>query len=354
MHSTPESLPVVSASPFEPLFGALPWGVAWTQGRNHVQLNSAAARLWGAGKREWSLEDYLSACPLEQPDGKALPVERHPLLRALAGAQAPRQMLFARAVDGRRVQLHVQAVPLGDGEGALAAVFFDTAHSTEDPAPPPQEWLAALGHEVKGASHSISLAAGLCHRYLNERQDVPMALHHIEILRRNSQLLTRLVSDFVEAVYLESPGLSCRRERLELGAFVRDAVEQAELPGPTHPLTFRLPASAFVFADPGRLQQILVNLLDNAEKYSSPGPLLLGAHREATHVVLWLRDTGPGIAEHDQPSLFHRYARLPSRRAGLGMGLWMARELARRMGGELWLNSRERDATTFFLSIPAA
>jgi signal transduction histidine kinase len=123
----------------------------------------------------------------------------------------------------------------------------------------------------------------------------------------------------------------------------------------------RLPVDAglAVLADPKKLQQILLNLLSNAAKYTHDGgTIALGAERTGTMVRIWVQDTGIGIAEEQLERVFEPFFQVERgtkrRFSGIGLGLTIARDLARRMQGDIQLRSKIGDGTTASLILPAA
>jgi signal transduction histidine kinase len=120
------------------------------------------------------------------------------------------------------------------------------------------------------------------------------------------------------------------------------------------------PDAAVAQADAGRTQQILVNLLDNAAKYSPEGRwVTVSWDLEDRRVVLRVRDHGLGIPEEGREQLFTRFGRLAgstarARHGGTGLGLYLSRLLARAMEGELSLESTGPQGSTFRLLLPGA
>ncbi|HEX9343206.1 MAG TPA: ATP-binding protein, partial [Actinomycetota bacterium] len=105
--------------------------------------------------------------------------------------------------------------------------------------------------------------------------------------------------------------------------------------------------------------QVLTNLLDNAVKYSPDGaPIRIEARRDAGQAVLAVEDAGPGVPAADRERIFERFARLEQgeahRAGGVGLGLWIARQLARNLGGDLLLAppSRPDGGARFELRLP--
>ena len=213
-------------------------------------------------------------------------------------------------------------------------------------------WVGALGHELNGALQYFQSAVQAAN--LTVQREPPRAQHHLEAAQRQVKVMSRLVRDFLDAARLGAGLFRCEDEPVLVSALVRDAAESAELSDPRHRVVLEVEESLWVRADIDRLRQILTNLLGNAAKYSNPGLLRVGVQRDGERVVIYVKDEGPGIAEEQQHHLFRRYRRLPSRTEGSGLGLWISRELALRMGGDLWVQSAEGEPTTFFVALPHA
>ncbi len=112
--------------------------------------------------------------------------------------------------------------------------------------------------------------------------------------------------------------------------------------------------------DPGRIEQVLINLVGNAIKYSPQGgPITIALHEEtATQVIeISVQDQGIGIPQHQQAQIFGRFMRADNAQAwgisGTGLGLYICRELVVRHEGHLWFESEEGTGSTFFLTLPA-
>src|SRR6266516_2732433 len=140
---------------------------------------------------------------------------------------------------------------------------------------------------------------------------------------------------------------------------VREAVSAARICHPTRPIEILVEDTLPLRATPEPILQVLSNLLDNAVKYSpDDAPIRIEAQRDGDQAVLAVEDAGPGVAPADHERIFERYAQLEQgeaqRAGGVGLGLWIARQLARNLGGELLLAppSRPDGGARFELRLP--
>jgi two-component system phosphate regulon sensor histidine kinase PhoR len=112
-----------------------------------------------------------------------------------------------------------------------------------------------------------------------------------------------------------------------------------------------------VLADPGRMQQVMVNLLHNSVKFTpAGGQITVGAYLQDEQVVFFVRDTGIGIAPADLPRIFERFYKADRARSGsgTGLGLAIARHQVESHGGKIWVESEINHGSTFFFTIPKA
>jgi signal transduction histidine kinase len=185
---------------------------------------------------------------------------------------------------------------------------------------------------------------------------------YLQTLRRESQRLARIVENVLAYARIGSSKRVRQAAPVELAGLVervRPALEaRAGQDGfSVHVSVDDDAAGVRSHADPDVIERILVNLVDNACKYASSGERRIDIHlsREGRMLALRVRDQGPGVASGDRHSIFSPFARGRGDDAvpGLGLGLALARGLAREMGGELRLGAGGPGAT-FVLTVPAA
>jgi CheY-like chemotaxis protein len=155
--------------------------------------------------------------------------------------------------------------------------------------------------------------------------------------------MVRLVDDLLDVARLTSKKLRIRKELTELGLVVQNAVEAVQLliTGAGHDLTVTLPPEpVYLYADLTRLAQILINLLNNAAKYTERGGhVWLTIERQDKEIVVSVRDTGIGLAAEHLPHLFDIFSQvtpaLDRSEGGLGIGLSLVRGLVELHGGQI-------------------
>ncbi len=197
------------------------------------------------------------------------------------------------------------------------------------------EFLATLSHELRNPLAPWRTSLQLL-RLADKRDSAAAPVH--EVMERQVDHLVRLVDDLLEMSRITHGALELRREPVDLAEIVRNAVETT---GPlidlaAHRLEVSLPAEALqVHGDPVRLTQILVNLLNNAARYTAPGGQIRVAVRlDGDAARISVRDSGAGIPPEIMPRLFAMFARSEGS-TGLGIGLALARRLAEMHGGTI-------------------
>lgn len=325
---------------------ALRLGMVVSGERIGTYCNAEATRLLGLPHPRVPAEAWMDHVAFYESSGNATSA-RNPLVDCREDQVIRRRRMELVHKAGKRHCALVCVTPLEVRPAAKIMLLEDLVW--EQPEQREREkWLAAVGHEMRGALQAVMMGTA----FVTEAAGAPASRRHLDAIGRNVHLLARLVDDMTQSALIADGALHVRAVPVLLRPFLEQATASADLEGHQHELIFDVMPSSCAVADPDRLQQIITNLLANAAKYSSPGRLTLRTEIRHTEVVLSLSDQGPGIRMEDQRRLFTRYGRLPSKREGLGIGLWMCRELARRMGGDMWLRSTPGLGTTFFVALP--
>jgi signal transduction histidine kinase/CheY-like chemotaxis protein len=207
------------------------------------------------------------------------------------------------------------------------------------------EFLATLGHELRNPLAPLWHAVKL--QELHDPADPALALTR-DITKRQVQQLTRLADDLLDISRIAQGKIELRKESVNLAAVVAQAVQTsaAHLKARHHELEVSAPAEPlWLEADPARLIQILVNLLNNAAKYTEPGGRVwLSAGREGDGMaVIRVRDTGMGIPPEMLPHVFELFTQgewsADHAQGGMGIGLALVRRLVELHGGTITASS---------------
>lgn len=201
------------------------------------------------------------------------------------------------------------------------------------------EFLMVLAHELRNPIASIGAAA----RLLRESDSGEQRRWAGEVIERQNAQLARLVEDLMDVSRLGRGNVRLKKERLELGDVIGRAVDAVRplMDGRSHELTIApSPGPMAVDGDPMRLEQVLVNLLANAAKYTDEGGRVqLKAERDGQDLVITVRDTGQGILPEMLPRVFEMFSQaertLDRSQGGLGLGLAIVERLVALHGGSV-------------------
>ena len=177
---------------------------------------------------------------------------------------------------------------------------------------------------------------------------------------RQVDRLTSLVNDLLDVSRIERGKLALRPEPVDLAELVAGVVEDFRGQAPLRALSLEVPGAPVVArVDAVRIEQVLANLLENALRYTpeqSPVEIRLG--QQAGQAQIEVTDHGPGIPLDQQPLLFTRFYRVrsdPTRpHGGLGLGLYISRQIIELHGGEIGFSTAPDRGSTFFFRLPLA
>jgi PAS domain S-box-containing protein len=252
----------------------------------------------------------------------------------------------------RELWLSISAV--GSEEGVVYA-FRDLTdqHKLEQMR---SEFVATVSHELRTPLASI-YGAAMTLRARMRGDDLQRQL--IGIVSGEAERLAQIVDEILLASELTSGELALRLERVDAARVARRAVEaaRARLPDNVSLEFVEPPSLPPVSADENKARQVLANLIDNAVKYSpSGGRIELRLERVNGYVAFAVADEGLGIPLAEQEQIFEKFYRLDPHMTrgvgGTGLGLYICRELAERMGGNVRVSSRPGAGSTFFFELP--
>jgi len=318
-----------------------------------TDINLAAEKLTGYSREE-SLGRYCGDILHSSMCGHECPLKV-----AMVGGEAVSREAVLHNRRGQKIEVMLTASALRDDRGNLLGgveTFRDIGpfKAMENER---RQLAGMFGHDLKGPVVAVS---GLLHRLLQgkmgeltDQQSEFLNLIYQEILR-----LEQLISNFLEFVRLDlhilkplPSAIQIEKECLEAVSQCRPLAEDKEIT-----LEAEFPQDIIVLqADPLLFRRALCNLLENAIKYSPQGSqVFLKVRDMGGEVEFAVQDQGPGIPPEDQPHLFELLFRGNSsgREAGLGLGLAIVQRVIEAHGGRVWVESKTRQGTTFFFTLP--
>lgn len=219
------------------------------------------------------------------------------------------------------------------------------------------EFVATITHELRTPLTSILGAAKTMRTRGDDLEEI-QRLELLEVIDRQGERLLKLIEDVLSASRIETTGVArLRRRRLELVSLTQAVIKGERSAGVSSPIHLDAPPTVEVFGDPMAIEQILTNLIDNADKYSPPGETITVRLGDlAAEVLIEVEDHGIGIPAELLPSIFDRFRQVDQsttrRIGGVGLGLYIVNNLVGGMGGDVSVKSEEGLGSTFAVRLP--
>jgi PAS domain S-box-containing protein len=326
-------------------------GVFLVDAQGAVQLwNPAAEAITGVPAEAVLGRPLEEAIPGWGVATKAVPIASAP------AACSGRATSLPVEIGGRELWLSVAGVSFAEG---TVYAFRDLTEERRVEQLK-TDFIATVSHELRTPIAAVHGAAKTL-----ERQDIvftdDLRAQLLSVISDQTDRLTHLVNDILLTSQVESGRLALVSEQVDAADVARRVVETARVYAPEE-LSLELvapPSLPPVAADPDKLRQVLANLMANAIKYSpDAGRVELRLEAREAHLRVAVRDEGVGIPPHEQRRIFEKFYRVSGSTtggvAGTGLGLYICQELIRRMGGRIWVESREGSGSTFFVELPRA
>ncbi len=341
-----------SAIRYQTLVDSMPQGV-WVSAADGS--TERVNRVWSALSHRGLHGSWLDAV---HPDDRPLAEERW--TAALAGGET---FECEVRIEGRWYL--ARALPERDARGTIQR-WIGTATDVDDQRRDREvlsaalqakdDFLAAASHELRTPLAAAKAQVQLTARRL-ERQSVDEnTARSLKIVAAQIDRMTRLVEDLLDISRLATGRLSLQLTEYDLCERIRSEVERIQALSPSHALSVDLPERLPIVADRDRIDQVVINLLTNAVRYSpGGGPVVLSARQRLDTIEVAVTDRGLGIPVEKQAGIFERFGRAHGARyGGLGLGLTIAQGIVEQHGGRIWVESTGQpgEGTTFRFELP--
>jgi len=218
--------------------------------------------------------------------------------------------------------------------------------------------ISLFTHDLKAP---VSITGGFVDRLLqgkvgslNEKQ-----ISYLQIIRKEINRLEQYISSFLDIARIESGQIELQREPCDVGKLLKEIVTGFEIQAADKQIELQMklsPLSGPVVVDRLQIGRVISNLLDNAIKYSQENSIVrLLMEEKQVHLVLEIRDQGPGISSRDQAHIFDHFYRIDDQRRaaqGTGLGLAAVKAIVEAHSGRVWLRSKPGKGSSFFVPLP--
>jgi signal transduction histidine kinase/CHASE3 domain sensor protein len=221
------------------------------------------------------------------------------------------------------------------------------------------EFLSIASHELRTPVTSIKGYTQLAKMLIKEN-DLSTSEEYLDIALDQIDRMSRLILELLDVSRIETGRLEIRREGIPWSQFVRDVVHRHHTAVSDRRFHVSVPTlGKVVTGDRDRLEQVLGNLLENAVKYSPDGSDITVTVEDKSDVLITaVCDRGIGIPADELGQVFERFHRgrqvSSTNYGGLGLGLYITKQIIERHGGTIWVESKEGQGTTFYFSLPTA
>jgi two-component system phosphate regulon sensor histidine kinase PhoR len=261
---------------------------------------------------------------------------------------------------GRRRCVQINAAVISSREGirqGFTLVFHDLTRLKELEETR-KEFVANVSHELRTP---LSMIKGFAETLLDGAKDNPeVSTRFLQNIDKHADRLLYLIEDLLTISRLESKRDSLNKDSVPLWEIANRVFFDLQKPAAEKALVLenRIPAELFVWADADRLQQVFLNLVDNAIKYGKSNGRVITKAREVdgNHVEIAVEDDGPGIPPDAQERIFERFYRVDKARArengGTGLGLAIVKHIVLAHDGKVWVKSQPGQGSAFYFTLP--
>lgn len=286
---------------------------------------------------------------------------REAYARALQGEHCKNEEDILVYQDGSTDWIRWEAIPWHDGRGEVKGIimFHEIITERKELEKRKDEFISLASHELKTPVTTLKGFTQLLLRRL-KKQGNTQSLEPLDKMAAQLDKLTSLINDLLDISRIQAGKLAFREEEFDLAALIRETVENLQQTTSTHQLLIQKSTSAVIYGDRDRIGQVLINLLTNAVKYSPCAhEVLLSLSCEQNHALVSVQDFGIGIPPDQLSQIFERFYQVSGGvhhkdLTGLGIGLYISKEIVQRHQGRLWVESCVGQGSVFHFTLPFA
>ena len=331
-------------------------------------INPSAQQIIGWDQGDALGLNWKSVLKLVTSDGKDVEDLENPIAQSLSKNQPTHNdKLFLLTSSEKRILVSIVSSPVGtDGEGIIVVFRDITKEKAEEREQ--AEFISTASHEMRTPVASIEGYLGLALNPATAHID-EKARDFITKAHESAQHLGRLFQDLLDISKVEDGRMKNNPKVINVNEFLKDIFEGLEAKASEKQLNYifmpdivgeskekSLQPIFYANIDPDHFREVVSNLIENAIKYTPSGEVVVNITGDDKQISISVKDSGIGIPAEDIPHLFQKFYRVDNSDTreigGTGLGLYLSRRLAEAMSGNLRVESKYKEGSTFYLEIP--
>lgn len=289
-------------------------------------------------------------------DGTPLPNEEHPMaIMMTSGKPVYDYEIGVQPTGKERFYISINAAPLFDNAGNLTGgigTFMDVTARRKD-LQRKDDFISIASHELKTPITSLKASLQLLDR-MKEAPSPTLLPRLVDQCNRSIDKVANLVEELLDSSKMLQGQLQLNKTTFTIAEMLTQCCHHVRMAG-KYELVLQGDEQLQIGADEQRIEQVVVNLVNNAVKYAPQSmKIFLTVEKLTGMAKISVKDTGPGIPPEKLPYLFNRYYQADggSKQAGLGLGLYISAEIIKRHGGEIGVASEPGKGSTFWFTLP--
>ena len=331
-------------------------------------INPSAQQIIGWDQGDALGLNWKSVLKLVTSDGKDVEDLENPITQSLSKNQPTHNdKLFLLTSSEKRILVSIVSSPVGtDGEGIIVVFRDITKEKAEEREQ--AEFISTASHEMRTPVASIEGYLGLALNPATAHID-EKARDFITKAHESAQHLGRLFQDLLDISKVEDGRMKNNPKIINVNEFLKDIFDGLATKASEKQLNYifmpdiidegkekSLQPIFYANIDPDHFREVVSNLIENAIKYTPSGEVVVNVTGDDKQISVSVKDSGIGIPAEDIPHLFQKFYRVDNSDTreigGTGLGLYLSRRLAEAMSGNLRVESKYKEGSTFYLEIP--
>ncbi len=338
----------------------LPVGIIVTDMKGKItHANNQIKKLLGKEINK-DLKSEIYTTPEATISGKVIKADEWPLLYTLnTGKSFYKKEILLENENGQNFFLHISSSIIKNKAEmpVAAATIYEDVTVQKEIENRKDDFINMASHELKTPITSIKLYTDSLYSNLRKTLD-SKNLKSLKSIRYQTEQLQNLVYDLLDVSKIQTGKLNFEKIKFNLRDLISDAVSEIQKTTQKHKIVFKGKSRRiYVMADKFRIYQVITNILTNAVKYSPDGGNILVRLKIINgKTEVSVEDTGIGIDRDKQSKIFDKLYQVsdPKEKTfpGLGMGLYISKEIIKKHKGKIWVTSKKNKGSTFFFSLP--